>query len=152
MPSPGEAQASIVIQRFTDPAEVAAAIRDAGIDYVPLEAGPYEARLMTLQLGTMLIQRAEDRAHVVRGVLQPDRTALLMPLRQLAPPVINGRPDQEGECLRLAPGGLHRLCPAAVDWASLSLSSEDADQLLELAGMPAMSNPRIPMLTLPPDV
>ncbi|HYZ34274.1 MAG TPA: helix-turn-helix domain-containing protein [Crenalkalicoccus sp.] len=145
-------QASIVSRRFASAEEFAGAICDAGVDHVPLQVGPYDARLTVLRLGPMTLQRAEDRAHVARGAVHPGRAVLLMPLRHCEPAVVNGRLVREADMLLLAPGReLHCLCPAPMDWASLALPAAEAELLLELGRMPRMDSPAEPMRLVPPE-
>ncbi|MDO9713816.1 helix-turn-helix domain-containing protein [Paracraurococcus lichenis] len=127
---------SIFSHRFTDPEDLARAVRDAGIEYMPLEPGRYDASLTVVQAGALHIQRVVDQAHIVRGAVDLSRVGLLFSIRHRASPVINGCPLSEGHMLALAPGQeIHGLCPAHLEWGSFSFSTEAADRLFDLGGM-----------------
>jgi AraC family transcriptional regulator, ethanolamine operon transcriptional activator len=127
------AQTSIFSRRFIDPEELARSVRDAGIDYVPLDTGPYDASLTGLQVGGLHIQKVVDQAHIVRGAVDASRAGLLFSLRHLTAPVINGCSLGDGQMLALGPGSeIHGLCPAYLEWASFSFPAEIAEQFFEL--------------------
>lgn len=148
-----QAEASIFSRHFTDAEELARAVRDAGIEYVPLRAGCYDACLTTLQAGSLRIQRATDQAHVVRGALKPSRAGLLFSIRHPERPVINGRPLGIGDMLALAPGReLHGLCPAHVEWASLSFPAQIAERLFDLGRLRFAMSATAPDPVVAPDI
>ena len=142
--------AAIQTLRFTDAGELAHAIRGGSIDYLPLDATPYDSRLTFLQAGSLQIQRIADRPHIARGQIDADRMALLFSVSHHAAPVINGYPLNGPEIFVLRPGEeIHAVCAAPVDWAALSLAAEDAEMLLDFGRMPAMHHHAGPMLLLP---
>ncbi|WP_380069973.1 helix-turn-helix domain-containing protein [Dankookia sp. GCM10030260] len=148
-----EKQGLILSRHFTNAEEFARTIRDSNVEYVPLEAGRYESRIMILQHGSILLQRAADQAHVTRGTIDRHRAALLLPVLQRAPPVVNGRPTEPQDVIIFRPGSeLHALAPAAVEWGSLSMPLQEADWLLELGGKPCMGSHADPMRLLPPEI
>ncbi|WP_431268062.1 helix-turn-helix domain-containing protein [Dankookia sp. P2] len=146
-------QAPIFSRRFTDPEDVALAVRDAGIEYVPLGGGPYDASLTLVQAGSLRIQRVVDQAHIVRGAVEEARMGLLFSTRHLAAPVVNGCALNAGRMLALPPGReLHGLCPGQLQWASFSFPAEVAERLFDLGGMPFGVRSTAPALLVPPAV
>jgi AraC family ethanolamine operon transcriptional activator len=136
--------------RFTDAGDLAASLADAGAQYVPLAGGPYESSLTLLGLGATTAQRARDQAHVVRARMHADRAVMLLPVRSVRPPVINGVEVGAVDGLLLPPGSaLHGLCPGAVDWGSFSVPAAHALDLLDLAETPAMPRGERTMLRMP---
>ena len=79
-----QCRASLMSRRFADAGAFARAIRDAGVDYVPLGAGRYEAHLPAPQRGSLVVRRAADRAHITQDAVDPDRPAMLLPIRSPA--------------------------------------------------------------------
>lgn len=143
--------ASFATHRFSDADDLAAALLDAGIEYVPLTAGPYPSVHTTYQLGSMTLQHVLDQPHVAQGRIAPGRAVMLMPLRQLDRPVINGVAVDDSDAVLLRPGQeVHSLCPAAEEWASLSIPADDAVLLLDLARVPSRLWRQGPMLRVPP--
>lgn len=132
----GPPRAWFATQRFDDADNFARALQGSGVEYVPMQPGRYVAQLTLIGFGGMVLQRASDRAHVTRGVIDRDTVALLLPLHQQAAPTVNGWHSDGSEGLLLAPGSaLHALCPGDVDWAALTLPPETAWHLAELGGL-----------------
>jgi AraC-like DNA-binding protein len=140
----------VMSRAFTDAGELAQALHDSGTEYVPLQAGPYEADHLALQLGPLLLQRVSDQAHVTRSTIDPRRAVLLLPLRQSLAPVVNGHACDDAESLLFAPGSeIHGLIPAPMEWAALSLPATDFQSLLELGGRPTSPASTASMRVLP---
>lgn len=122
-----------VTQQFDDADDFARAVQGSGIEYVPLQPGPYRTRLTVLSLGGITVQRAADRAHVTRGVVDPGIIGVLMPVSYAAPPIVNGMGLGDGDALLLDGGAeIHALCPAEVEWASIAMTADLAQEFEEL--------------------
>lgn len=138
-------------RRFTDAHDLAHALRDAGVEYVPLRAGPFETTYRVLALRQVLIQRVEDQPHVVRWTVDPGRALLLLPIAMPVPAFIDGQAvDANGGFLALSGPERHGLVSAPVDWAALSLPEERVAELLELGGLPAPGAAGSALLRTPP--
>ncbi len=142
-----------VTQRFDDADDLARSLTSAGVTYVPLQAGPYDARLTVIGWRGMTLQRATDRAHVVRGAIDRDAVALLFPLHLTAAPTVNGWQTDGTDGGFLGPGSdLHGLCPGDVDWVSLVMPAESAEDLVALAGLRGRIDRPGATLRAPPEV
>lgn len=135
------------VQRFRDADALASALRGAGVDYVPLQQGPYESSQILLGLGPLVLQRVEDRAHVTRGVVQQGAAALLFSLDHEIPSEVRGHVASDEDMLLLTPGAeLHSLSRGRVEWGSIIMPDTRMTALRDLAGLA----PAAPMLMLPP--
>ncbi len=132
MGTTGSADGVAVSFRFDDADAVATAIRDADVEYVPLQAGAYDTRLTFLRCGSIQIQWAVDRAHLTRGAVHGDRVGLLFADVQGTSAAMNGlSPDLMGWVL-LNPGAeLLAHCPAEQEWSAWSMPTETFDELTD---------------------
>jgi AraC-like DNA-binding protein len=140
---------------FSDVDAFTQAIRAANVDYVPLAAGPYHARLTGVNLGSVVVQRAMDGAHVSRGLVARDRISLLTLLgtAPCVPPVVNGNAPGESDICFLVPGSeLHAVCRSDQTWAALSLPVDEFSRLTEYNPAPANSNAGVQLLHIAPNV
>jgi len=123
--------------RFTDADAFAQAIRGADVDYTPLSPGAYESRLTALMLGRISVQRAIDRSHMTRGAMRRNAVTILTPMGMARDPVVNGEPATVTDIVLLQPGAeLHAICRNHQDWATVSLDTEDFEELAELWALP----------------
>ena len=124
-------------RRFVEADDLARSLKAAGVVYLPLHAGPLDARLTVIGRSGMILQRTTDRAHVVRGSIAEDAVTLVFALRQDAAPSVNGWTSDGTDGLLLGRGlEVHALCPGAIDWVALALAADAAAELAELAGLP----------------
>ncbi|MBX9698087.1 MAG: hypothetical protein K2X74_01565, partial [Acetobacteraceae bacterium] len=121
------------VTHFTDADDLVRAVRHAGVEYVPLQAGAYKSSHLAIGLGAMTVQRVADQAHVTRGRANDTHAILLLPIRQSVPSMMNGWQVAQDEAVLLRPGvEIHSHVAAPVDWAAVALPAEDADCLLGL--------------------
>ena len=140
---------------FTDVDTFTQAIRAADVDYVPLAAGPYHAKLTGVSMGNVFLQRAVDGPHVSRGLVARDQTSLLTVLGT-APrimPVVNGNAPGESDTWLLAPGAeIHAMCRSDQTWVALSLPVDDFKRLTEYDPASASSNAGVQLMHIAPNV
>lgn len=106
----------------TDPEVLAAALRDAQIDYLRLAPGPFRAELAIIDLGPVRLQIAADDAHITRGAIAEDRSALLFGLDLPGDQTrVNGRSIAGQDLIHLAPGApVFCRVGGPIRWAALS--------------------------------
>jgi len=125
--------------RFDDPAGVAAALRDASIDYISHAPGRFAATLVSAQFGPLRLQLMSDGPHISRGAIAPDRTALLFKLGHSdGDPMVNGLGMMGEDVMLLGPdAAVEARVPSAVDWVGLSFAPGDLASQVGAESLPA---------------
>jgi AraC-like DNA-binding protein len=122
-----------------DPDHLAAALRDAQVEYLRLGPEPYIATLTAIDLGPVRLQIAADHAHIARGSVAPDCSVLLFGLKLAEErTLLNGVQIRQHDVVHLAPGApLIARIEEPIEWGALSIRT-DAMQ----AALPSESMPR----------
>jgi AraC family ethanolamine operon transcriptional activator len=112
----------VLLASTSDPEVLAATLRDAQIDYLRLAAGPFRADLAVIDLGPIRLQIATDDAHITRGAIAEDRSALLFGLDLPGDRArVNGRVITGPDIIQLAPGApVFARVGGPIRWAALS--------------------------------
>jgi AraC family ethanolamine operon transcriptional activator len=142
---------SAFTMRSEEPDEFAAALLGGSFEYLPMAGTRFAATLRTLRLGDLIVQMADDSAHVSRGSFDPMLSAILLPLRYDGEAVtVNGRRSRHTDAL-LAPGGMEFVTVAQHDlsWAALAVPDATLRELAEFAPPPVRAAAGVQMLSLP---
>lgn len=118
---------------------MAAAQRDAKLEYHSLGyRADYAARLTLVDLGPLWFQDARDGAHVVRGEIQPGRTAILIPNGGVAEGLkVNGWGEWQDSGILLRAGAeLLAVTPTPQAWSALVVSEDQFGGLFDRPGLP----------------
>lgn len=122
-------------RRFDEPEDLAASLLGGEFEYLRLPGQPFAATLRLLKVGDLVIQQAEDGAHITRGTIARGTAGLILPLRLPGgPPRLNGT-TLEARHAVLLPGGVEFTvaCPERQDWASVALPLDLLESWEELA-------------------
>ncbi|MBR0651469.1 helix-turn-helix domain-containing protein [Roseomonas terrae] len=122
MDSAARAVAQTWSAAFSTPDEMAAAQKDASVEYQSLaDRAQYAGRLTVVQLGGMHFQAAVDGAHVVRGTVLPERAVILLPNGRVGQGLrVNGWGDFEHTGVLLRGGSeLLAVTPMPQRWSAL---------------------------------
>lgn len=139
-----------VTQRFTETDEFAAALLGGEFEYLRVHGQAFDATLRILKLGDVVVQQADDAAHISRAAISGTAAALIVPLQSSDHRLrINGTSVGESAAL-LAPGGaeFHAFCPAAYSWAALTLPQTLLEEWASLASQQLVGRPEANVLTL----
>ena len=132
--SPPPAVAAFV-HRFSDPDELAAALRAGDVSYMPLPGRRYEAELSMLQIETLQLRRVRDDAHASHAAALPDRVTILVRAGPVGDTTVNGHVLEANTAFIAGPSGpLNGLCRGRQDWAALTLPQDDFPGLAEIWG------------------
>ncbi|MDB5376483.1 MAG: putative transcriptional regulatory protein AraC family, partial [Rubritepida sp.] len=127
---------SVASLAFTDVEDLAAAVSDANIKFLPIESGPCDARMTMININGLRMQRASIPPHSSFGAVNADRVALLMTLAQPCEPTLNGHGINRSDLMILGPGTeLHGVCRRQESWATISFDAGDFHALMEDLGM-----------------
>lgn len=133
-----DAPPPVQLAAIADPEHLAAALRDAQVEYLRLAPGPFTATLMAIDLGPVRLQIAADHAHISRGQVAAGRSMLLLGL-QLA----DGRTHMNGvlvakeDIVHLGPGAsLFARVLAPVRWAAFSFRDDALEDAIPGHGRP----------------
>ena len=121
--------------RTEEPDEFAGALLGGSFEYLRLPGRRFAATLRTLRLGDLLIQTADDGAHVSRAAFHSGIAGLLVPLHYDGDTAtVNGVRSTRSNAF-LAPGGLEfaAVAPDSLGWAALALPMTLLEELAELA-------------------
>lgn len=89
----------------SDPDSLAAALRDAQIEYLRLGPEPFVASLTTIDLTAVTLQIAKDHAHISRGNVAADKSILLFGLELAEERTrMNGLVVRQHDVIHLSPG------------------------------------------------
>jgi AraC family ethanolamine operon transcriptional activator len=130
--------------------EFAAALLGGSFEYLPFAGRPYAGALRTLEIGDILLQAANDGAHLARAAFHPQLSGLLLPLRYEGDTVsVNGARSGRTDML-LAPGGCEFIssAPDALDWVALALPTTELERLAEFAPPGVRRTSGVQILTL----
>lgn len=125
-------------RRFEDPDAFAGALLGGSFEYLPMPGQPFDATLRLLRIGDVVVQQANDSAHVTRAAMQPGLLGVILQLGEPArPPSANGMAVGPGEAL-LLPGGaaVTVACPEPQSWGALALPMTMVEELQEFGGVP----------------
>ena len=116
-----------------DPDRLAAALRDANVEYLRLGPSPYTATLTAIELGPVCLQIAADHAHISRGHVATDRSLLLLglDLAEGGRTRLNGIDVARHDIIHLGPGAplfAHVLAP--IEWAAISFRTDALDHAI----------------------
>lgn len=139
-----------VTRCFAEADEFAAALLGGEFEYLPVRGQVFDATLRILTFGEVVIQQADDAAHVSRAAMSGTASALIVPLQSSDRRMrINGESVGDRAAL-LAPGGaeFHTLCPAAYRWAALTLPQTLLEEWASLAVHRLVGRPEASVLTL----
>ncbi len=122
-----------LVMQFDDPAEVAAALRDASVEYLSQAPGRCSATLTAASFAGVQLQIMSDGPHLSRGTIAPGSSALLFMLGG-APgrPLVNSHAMSPAELMLLGPdGAVESQVATPIEWAAVSF---DADAFARLVG------------------
>ena len=106
---------------FDDPFSMAAALREAAVEYQSLSPEAYDARLTLVDCGDFVLQDAEDGAHLARGAIQRDRYVILLPTGERCDVRVNGFGAGSRDAVLFAPGAeLFAYAPHRLGWAAIA--------------------------------
>lgn len=127
-----------IVTQFDDPAAVAAALRDASVEYLSHARGHFAASLTSACFGPARLQITSDGPHISRGSIAPDRTALLFPLQPSAMrPIVNGFALSHQDAMVLGgEAGVEGQVAAPVMWAAISFETDALRQVIEGEAIP----------------
>lgn len=146
------AMASGLHQRFEDADDFTAALRAAEVDYLPLAAGRYQARLTVMRVGPFTIQHAHDAAHISRGGMAADRGGLIMAASAPHAIAMNGEDVTPATASLQMPGSdLHALCRQRLAWMAVSAPAAEVEALLDHWAMAGPRRGASAMLAFAPD-
>lgn len=143
----------VVARSFTETDDFAAALLGGEFEYLPIHGQAFHATLRVLKLGEVVIQQADDAAHVSRAAISGRVAALIVPLQSSDHGIrINGASVGESAAV-LAPGGaeFHAVCPVAYRWAALMLPQTLLEEWASLAPQQLVGRREASMLTLAAD-
>ncbi len=119
----------ISVASISDPELLAAALRDAQVEYLRLAAAPFTATFTAFDLGPLRFQTASDEAHISRGQVAAGQSMMLFGI-DLPPDGLtrmNGVVVRARDVVHLGPGApLFAQVLGPVHWAAISF---DADAL-----------------------
>lgn len=96
---------SVQVASIGDPDHLAASLRDTQVEYLRLGPDPYVATLIAIQLGPVTLQIASDHAHITRGQIAAERSALLFGLELAEESArVNGFQMRQRAIVHLGPG------------------------------------------------
>lgn len=118
-----------------EPDEFAGALLGGSFEYLRLPGRPFAATLRTLRIGDLLLQVAEDSAHIARAAFDTGIAGLVVPLHYAGDTAsVNGIRGTRTNVM-LAPGGMEfaSLAPDSLGWAAIALPTPLLEELAELA-------------------
>jgi AraC family ethanolamine operon transcriptional activator len=135
--------------RETD--EFAGALLGGSFEYLPMAGHRFVATLRTVRFGDLIVQMAEDGAHVARAAFDEGLSTLLLPLRYEGEPVtVNGLRSGRSDAL-LVPGAAEFVttAPDRLSWAALTLPAAVLEELAAFAPPPVRAAAGVQVLSLP---
>jgi AraC-like DNA-binding protein len=122
-----------LVMEFDDPAVVAAALRDASVEYLSHAPGRFRATLTSASFAGVQLQIMSDGPHLSRGTIAPGHAALLFMLSgPPARPVVNSHAMSVADLMLLGPGGaVESQVATPIEWAAVSF---DAGAFAHVAG------------------
>ena len=123
---------------MADPEYLAAALRDAQVEYLRLAPGPFTATLTAIDLGPVRLQIAADHAHITRGQVAADRSVLLFGLELIdGHTQVNGIPVGRHDIFHLGPGAsLFARALAPLRWAAFSFRADTLEESMPESVLP----------------
>ncbi|HWT08251.1 MAG TPA: helix-turn-helix domain-containing protein [Roseomonas sp.] len=130
---------AVHVASIADPDLLAAALRDAQVEYLRLAPTPFTATLTAIDLGPVRVQLAADHAHIARGQVGADQSMLLTAIDVPdGGTQVNGVAVRTGDTIHLGAGApIFARVLDPIRWAAVSFH---ADRLQ--AAMPEESLPR----------
>lgn len=122
----------VVVETFSDPGELAAALRPANVELIPLERGRFSAELTTIDLPRARLRRITESLPRLANVQLPaERTYFaFLADEALAPVTLNGMVVTADAVLRLSSdSNSSQRSPGPSQWAIISLDCAGMDAI-----------------------
>lgn len=138
---------AVWVASFDDPHAMAAAQREAKLEYLAIGRGAYRSDIAMVEFGPFAVQSSRDGAHITRGAVRPDRFALLF-MHGGTGASGNGWAGTEAGSLILGPGAeLRCLVPQPLSWVCYTLDAGWCEAALDGDGLPGQGQ-----FTIAPDL
>jgi AraC-like DNA-binding protein len=133
--SPEDRPVDLARLTTVDPDAFASALQGGSFEYLPVPGRPFDATLRILRVGDLVVQHAEDGAHVTRAAMTPGLRALMLPLRYGDDVVrVNGAKVAATEAVLLRGGQeFHAAAPGALRWGAVAVPEAMLEAWSEVA-------------------
>lgn len=135
-PEATSVQPAIWVASFNDPHAMAAALREAEVEYLAIGPETYRRDIAVVEFGAFAVQSSRDGAHITRGAFRSDRFGLLFGHGDFEA-TANGWAAHDAGSVILGPGAEIRcLVPRPVSWVSYTLDAAWCETVLDGHGLP----------------
>ena len=126
------------VASIADPDLLAAALRDAQVEYLRLAPTPFTATLTTIDLGPARVQLAADHAHIARGEVGADQSMLLVGVEVPdGGTQVNGAAVRTGDTIHLGAGApIFARVLDPIRWAAVSFHVDTLQAAMRAESLP----------------